>query len=156
MNISRTAGRAAALGLAIAGGPALALPARADLPAAADTLAPGTHDFTTTFSPTRVGGGSFVGVLRVQVAKDGSISGFFRNTSAGEFHQITGGVRGSQVWLDLGTIGDGRPFNATYHDGKIEGGVFANGQPYAFLAAPSPAISGDAGAYTPTSPRAHR
>ncbi len=150
------AGRTAALGLALAGSLALASPLRADEAASGDTLAPGTHGFTTTFSPTRVGGGSFVGVLQLQVAKDGSISGFFRDTSVGDFHQIAGGVRGSHVWLDLGTIGDGRPFDATYRDGKIEGGVFSNGQPYAFLATPSQAISGDAGAYTPTSPRAHR
>jgi len=117
------------------------------------TLTTGTHDFTTTLSPLWVGGGSYVGVLELRVAKDGSISGFFRNNDVGGFHQITGGISGSDVWLDLGTINGGRPFNGTYRDGQIHGGIYADGQPYEFLAAPSPAISGDAGAITPTSPR---
>jgi len=130
-----------AAGAAVAGAPSNA------------TLSAGTHDFTTTLSPLWVGGGSYVGVLELRVANDGSISGFFRNNDVGEFHQITGGVRGSDVWLDLGTIAGGRPFNGTYRDGQIHGGIYAGGQPYEFLAAPSPAISGDAGAITPTSPR---
>ncbi len=125
----------AALGLATVG------PASA---AQSDAIAPGTHTYHTAFAPQYFGGGEYDGVLRLRVAADGAISGYFRNQDVGTFRNVVGGVSGSRVWLDLGPGLAASPIEATVKDGKIVGGTYTSGQPYSFVAVPDDA-SGLAG-----------
>jgi hypothetical protein len=108
------------------------------------SIAPGTHTYRTAFAPQYVGGGEYDGVLRLRVAPDGAITGYFRNEDADTFRDVVGGVSGSHVWLDLGPGLAAPPIEAMVRDGKIVGGTYAAGQPYSFVATPDDA-SGLAG-----------
>jgi len=130
--------RCRSLGIAVVAAIALAL--RAPAPAAAETtvapaLAAGTYYYDTYFTPEYYGAGSYEGVLRINVAPDGSISGIFREVDAGDFRDVTGGESGAAVWLDLG---DPRSaiINLHVENGKLVGGIFTLSQPYSFVATP--------------------
>ncbi len=125
------------LGTAVA---ALAVALQAPAPAAAETtvapaLPAGTYYYDTYFTPEYYGAGSYEGVLRINVAPDGSISGIFREVDGGGFRDVTGGESGAAVWLDLG---DPRWTMINLHDenGKLVGGIYTPSQPYSFVATP--------------------
>jgi hypothetical protein len=103
--------------------------------AAANAIEPGTYTYDTTLTPEYFGAGSYEGVLRLTVNPDGSIWGYFRDVDAGGVHTVTGGETGDEVWLDLGGF-NSRPITAKVENGKIVGGIYTVGQPYAFVATP--------------------
>jgi hypothetical protein len=98
-------------------------------------LAAGTYYFDTYLTPEYFGAGSYEGVLRLDVAAGGTISGIFRNVDSGGFRTVTGGETGNDLWLDLGG-NDSRPFNVRVENGKLVGGIYTASQPYSFVASP--------------------
>jgi hypothetical protein len=122
---------AASLTIAAAG-PSTARAAAAE---GLDPLPPGSYLYRTALTPL-FGAGAYEGVLRFTVANDGSIIGVFRNADVGVFRTVVGGRKGHDLWLDLGPGSSGRVINATVKNGEIVGGVYADGQPYRFVADP--------------------
>jgi len=119
---------ALALGLAAAGSSAAA--------AAETGLAPGTYTYATTLTPQFYGAGAYEGVLRLTVANDGGIFGYFRYDDAGTVRSVVGGVTGNRIWLDLGGNVSTVPINGTVENGKILGGLYDGRQPFEFVATP--------------------
>lgn len=84
-------------------------------PAAAATGTPATYDLMTRqFDP--MSAGEFDGRLRITITPDGIVSGNFQQDDGG-LRQVTGGLSGTKIWLQLGN--DGFPFNGTFVDGKL-------------------------------------
>ncbi len=125
---------ASALGLLVSLGAGALSPASAES-TTAPGLATGTYYFDTYLTPEYFGAGSYEGVLRLDVAAGGTISGIFRNIDSGGFHTVTGGETGNDVWLDLGGF-ESRPFNLRVENGKLVGGIYTASQPYSFVASP--------------------
>jgi hypothetical protein len=98
-------------------------------------LAAGTYYFDTYLTPEYFGAGSYEGVLRLDVAAGGTISGIFRNVDSGGFRTVTGGETGNDLWLDLGGV-DSRPLNLHVENGKLVGGIYTASQPFSFVASP--------------------
>jgi hypothetical protein len=111
--------------------------ARPSAAAASETgLAAGTYTFVTTLTPQFYGAGAYEGVLRLTVASDGGISGYFRNDDAGSVREVVGGVTGNRIWLDLEGSPASAPINGTVENGKILGGLYDGHQPFEFVATP--------------------
>ena len=61
--------------------------------------------------------GEYDGTMRLTVYPSGIVSGTFRNDEGG-IREVTGGVDGSSIWLDIGGA-----FHALHLDGTLKDGV---------------------------------
>ena len=95
--------------------PLLALPATA---AVTTSTVPRTFD--TAFVP-QTSAGDLPGVLRIAISHDGIVSGYYRPID-GDFTDVTGGVVGERIWLDLGRDG-ARHLVGTYDGTTIRAGA---------------------------------
>jgi hypothetical protein len=80
---------------------------------------------TLTFDTSLVqvepnGAGESDGTLRVRISPDGIVQGYYRPVDSGAFREVTGGVNGDQIWLDIGDNGTIH-IEGTYQNGKIVG-----------------------------------
>jgi hypothetical protein len=66
--------------------------------------------------------GEYDGSLQLHVSADGIVSGFYRADDNPRFIPVTGGLTGSQFWIDIGTFAS-HPlrFSGTFTNGKIDG-----------------------------------
>ncbi len=101
-----------------------------------DASARGDLTFDTSFvtadHPTP---GAYVGILKIRIDRDGTVSGIYRSADRGSFVDVTGGLEGDRIHLD---IGDVRSIHivGTYDKDEIDGGTWLEGRPYAFTATP--------------------
>ena len=109
---------------------ALAAPA---LAVTGDELsAPTTFD--TSFTP-RYEVGGYPGILKISIAPDGVVSGYYRNQDVGSFVPVTGGLDGDRIHLDFDFRG--RAHIVGTYDGRIiAGGTLVDGRIYNFVASP--------------------
>ena len=92
--------------------------------------------FETTLAPsTGIPSGPIVGRLMLHLAPDGVVQGTFRDLDSARIHTVTGGVRGREIWLNLGYLGD-LHIDGSIDNGKIVGYTFLGGQQYRFDANP--------------------
>jgi ABC-type transport system substrate-binding protein len=134
MSMLRTIAAAAALTLA-------GLAAASLVPASAGTNLPplpARVTYETALEPVYFGTGDYAGTLNLNIAKDGVLSGFYRFDDVGTLREVTGGLEGDHVWLDLGP--GGPHIFGKFTDGKITGYTTYEGhQPYRFTATPEAA-----------------
>ncbi len=90
--------------------------------------------FATTFTE-RYEVGSYTGVLKLTIGKDGVVSGFYRNQDAGRFETVTGGLDGDQIHLDFDFNGRVH-IDGTYDGKSISGSTLVGGRVYYFVASP--------------------
>jgi len=102
--------------------PALALAALIGIgipgAASAATQATGSYSFRTAL--TNADGrraGAYEGVLTIEIASSGTVQGIYREEDTGRIIDVTGGLTGTRLWLDLGN----RHVDGTLVDGKIDG-----------------------------------
>jgi hypothetical protein len=70
-----------------------------------------------------MGAGEYDGRLRIRITPDGILNGSFMDTE-GHISDVTGGLDGTKVWIDLGHASPGQHyFNGTLIDGKLEAGA---------------------------------
>ena len=67
-----------------------------------------------------VTGGEYDGRLRLRVSPEGIVAGSFVTTE-GRISQVSGGIEGSNIWIDLhaGSPGTAGVFSGTLVDGKL-------------------------------------
>ena len=115
-----------ALAFVALGAPALAL---------SDAPAPQTITFDTAFTQRFDKTGAYAGILKLTIASDGIVSGYYRNADAGGFVPVTGGLRGDRIHLDF-YLGGNVHIEGTYDGKTISGSTVADGRIYDFDAAP--------------------
>jgi hypothetical protein len=106
-----------------------------------NALAPGSYTFATSLTPRYFGGGSYLGVLNLRVAADGTIGGFFRYEDSSDIATVVGGMSKGNLWINYGPgLGSNHIFGRV-DNGKIVGSTYFSGQPYDFVASQrTPAI----------------
>jgi hypothetical protein len=80
-------------------------------------------------------GGEYDGTLNVTIAEDGTIAGFYRPADTGRVIQVTGGLTGDKVFLNIGW--SGAPITGTYDHGRIIGYTFNGHDTERFVATPT-------------------
>jgi len=99
-----------------------------------NSLAPGTYTFATSLTPRYFGGGSYLGILNLRVAADGTIGGFFRYEDSSDIATVVGGMSKGNLWINYGPgLGSNHIFGRV-DNGKIVGSTYFSGQPYDFVA----------------------
>jgi hypothetical protein len=97
---------------------ALIHPAIVQTVAVDDTSA--TQHVYQTYLRGRFQSFGYSGVLRFRI-QDGFVNGTYRPDTGGTLTQVHGGVKGSNIWFDIATLG-GMHVNATMQaDGSIRG-----------------------------------
>ncbi len=92
--------------------------------------------FATHFVPeSPAGAGGYDGTLKLRIDPSGIIDGIYRPNGSGPFVQVSGGLSGDRIWLDLGN-GRGGRITGRYRNGWIVGGTFVHGRPWDFSATP--------------------
>ena len=91
--------------------------------------------------------GAIVGKMTLRVSDDGTINGSYIPADAGPPVEVTGGTRGSELWLEIGSMGLLRFYGTMNGDGTIAGtatqypgiGSDYSGEPpaFSFVATPS-------------------
>jgi hypothetical protein len=100
----------------------------------ANVLAPGSYTFATSLTPRYFGGGSYLGILNLRVAADGTIGGFFRYEDSSDIATVVGGMSKGNLWINYGPgLGSNHIFGRV-DNGKIVGSTYFSGQPYDFVA----------------------
>jgi hypothetical protein len=107
------------------------------VPAAAIVGTPGSKPVTysTALTPDWRGVGAFEGRLTLTISPDGIVSGFYRPADGTRLSDVTGGLDGNRIWLDLGQGGLSH-IDGTYDGRTINGGIYVSGQDYTFTATP--------------------
>jgi hypothetical protein len=106
------------------------------VPVLAQNVAPTHVTLHTALSPEYVGAGAFGGTLNLDIFGDGIVTGFYRADDTVTLRQVTGGLSGDRIWIDLGF--DRGYISGTYRDGKIDAYTGLLGiQPYRFTAVPA-------------------
>ncbi|HET9342206.1 MAG TPA: hypothetical protein VFO25_04785 [Candidatus Eremiobacteraceae bacterium] len=82
-----------------------------------------THSYNTVMTQTLPlpSAGAIVGKMTLSVSDDGTISGSYIPADAGPPVEVTGGTRGSELWLDIGSTGSLRVYGTMNDDGTIAG-----------------------------------
>jgi hypothetical protein len=90
-----------------------------------------SQDSTVTLNAALVeinppGAGALEGALVLRISPDGIVEGTYRPVDSGSLRNVTGGLTGNQIWLD---IGDSRVIHieGTYENGKIVGYTYFDG-----------------------------
>jgi hypothetical protein len=103
-------------------------------PSSTNVLAPGNYTFATSLTPRYFGGGSYLGVMNLRVAADGTIGGFFRYEDSSQIATVVGGMSKGDLWINYGPgLGSNHIFGRV-DNGKIVGSTYFSGQPYDFVA----------------------
>lgn len=84
--------------------------------------------------------GEYTGRMTLHFYADGTINGLYRDESNGGFRQVSGGLRGSRIWLSFGTAGHHQLSGTIEKGGVISGSLtnFRGPNVYAFRAVPAP------------------
>jgi len=106
-------------GAAALWGTALAIAPSASLASAATQ----THSYNTVMTQTEPlsSAGAIVGKMTLSMSTDGAINGWYIPADAGPPVAVTGGTRGSELWLEIGSTGSLRIDGAMNSDGTIAG-----------------------------------
>ncbi len=92
------------------------------------------HLFKTTLVSVYHPAGVYEGTLSITFARDGTIFGFYRPVDSGQSKQVSGGLTGDHIHLDI----DGYlPIQGTYDDGTIVGYTFVDRDTDKFTATPT-------------------
>lgn len=97
---------------------------------------PRTVTFDTAFTPDYYGSGAYEGVLHLTFQPGGIVNGWYRPVDVGQPRNVTGGLDGNKLWLDLGESGL-HDIQSTYENGKIVGSTYLVNQTYTFVATPT-------------------
>jgi hypothetical protein len=89
---------------------------------------------TTMAASDRVSAGAYEGTLYLNISKDGIVQGTYREADASGLRDVTGGLDGDKIWLQIGNRG-GMHITGTYIDGVIVGYTY-RGQSFKFVARP--------------------
>ena len=108
-----------------------------------------THSYNTVMTQTLPlpSAGAILGTMTLRVSDDGTISGSYIPADAGPPVEVTGGTRGSELWLEIGSTGSLQVYGTMNSDGTIAGtatqypsiGTNYTGEPpaFSFVAKPS-------------------
>jgi len=111
-------------------------------------------DFSTQMTPSfpvTDYAGAYLGTLHLNVASDGTVSGWYRAQDAGPVQPVVGGLDGDSIWFDIGnqtignqtvvptdngTVSQSGPLQVigTLKNGRIEGSVQSGFSRLAFTA----------------------
>lgn len=82
-----------------------------------------THNYNTVMTQTLPlpSAGAIVGKMTLRVSTDGTVSGTYIPADAGPPVEVTGGTRGSELWLYIGSSGSLRVYGTMNGDGSIAG-----------------------------------
>lgn len=80
-----------------------------------------TYDTVMTQTLPLPDAGAIVGKMTLSISDDGVISGSYIPADAGPPVEVTGGTRGSDVWLEIGSTGSLRVYGTMSGDGSIAG-----------------------------------
>jgi len=126
-------------------GTALAIAPSASLASASTQTR--SYDTVMTQTLPLPSAGAIVGKMTLSVSDDGTINGSYIPADAGPPVEVTGGTRGSELWLEIGSMGSLRIYGAMNGDGTITGtatqypsiGSDYTGEPpaFSFVAKPS-------------------
>ena len=85
-----------------------AVAAAALIAAPAQSLADTQTSYTTSFTQTQPlpSAGSYPGTMRLEIASNGIINGWYIPSPSVEFIPITGGEKDGKFWLNIGQNGD--------------------------------------------------
>ncbi|MBD5633455.1 MAG: hypothetical protein IAI49_03150 [Candidatus Eremiobacteraeota bacterium] len=91
---------------------------------------------TVTFDTSLVAvdhpsGGAYEGTLSITIGKSGTILGYYRPVDSGAFEQVSGGLDGDRIHLEIGA---NPPIDGVYRNGKIVGYTFVNELTHRFTA----------------------
>lgn len=125
MKLLRAAGLLSALAVATVS-PALAV--TGDASSAMET-------YQASFTP-QYEVGSYLGIMKLEVSRDGIVSGYFRKIDSGPFVPVTGGVDNGRIHLDFTWIGPTH-VDGTYDGKVIAGSTMVDGRVYYFAATPN-------------------
>ena len=118
-----------AAGLGLAGGlPAFASTSTLPIPQVEQHLT-----LQTTLAPD-YGVGVYEGTLNLNISPDGIVTGTYRPNDE-EYRQVTGGLTGDQIWLDIGFFGH-LHIAGKLDNGKIVATTFLHDETYSFQAVP--------------------
>jgi hypothetical protein len=90
---------------------------------------------TTMTASDRVSAGAFEGTLFLNISKDGIVQGSYRQADSSGLRDVTGGLDGDKIWLQIGERG-GMHITGTYIDGIVVGYTYHRGQSFKFVARP--------------------
>ena len=97
---------------------ALALPIASQ--AASTTSAGPQHYVFETRETQSFHAGEYDGTLRLTIYPNGIASGSFQNADSGAPRTVSGGVSGTQIWLDIGGAMHSVHLTGTFKDGVID------------------------------------
>ena len=103
---------------------ALALSGAALAPSASwASAASQTRSYDTVMTQTLPlpSSGAIVGKMTLSVANDGLINGWYVPADAGPPVEVTGSKRGSELWLEIGSMGSLRVYGSVKRTGTITG-----------------------------------
>jgi hypothetical protein len=93
----------------------------------ADELSVGRSTFATTFVSVDHPRGALEGSLNLTVGRDGTILGYYRAAGSANLLDVTGGVDGRNVYIDIpgfshitGQVGSGGIVGYTYFAGEMQ------------------------------------
>jgi hypothetical protein len=126
---TRILAAALAAGLGIAGGlPAIAATTTTQVPITAQHL-----NLESTLAPD-YGVGVYEGTLDLTISPEGIVTGWYRPNNE-EYKQVTGGLSGDNIWLDIGYFGR-LHIAGKFENGKIVATTFLQDETYTFNAVP--------------------
>jgi hypothetical protein len=109
------------------------VPAMADVSTAPVAPVGKLLEFRAIFTP-QYGVGEIDGTLRIKVTPSGIVSGSYVDSN-GRFSSVGGGMRGKEIWLDIGPGGN-LHVEGTYAKNAIHGYSRIAGKSYNFTARP--------------------
>lgn len=80
-----------------------------------------SYDTVMTQTLPLASAGAIVGKMTLSVSSAGTINGWYIPADAGPPVEVTGGTRGTELWLEIGSMGSLRIYGATNTDGTITG-----------------------------------
>jgi hypothetical protein len=98
---------------------ALTLPIAAGAAVSTDVSRP-AHYALQTREVTDMHAGEYDGVLAMTVFPDGTVQGTYREVDTGNFREVTGGVTGDQIWLDIGGAMRDTRLTGTFRNGVLD------------------------------------
>ncbi|HXW77214.1 MAG TPA: hypothetical protein VEJ20_07385 [Candidatus Eremiobacteraceae bacterium] len=104
---------------------ALAAATLLSAPAIASAESAPTFTYATTLRQTQPlpSGGVYTGSLRLTVASDGIVNGWYIPSDEGRFIAVTGGEQDGKFWLQVGDNGDFQIFGTVAKNGALNGSV---------------------------------
>jgi hypothetical protein len=94
----------------------------------------GNLTFTTTLVSVDHPAGAIDGTLRLTIGAGGTILGYYRGVDSGTFRQVSGGLDGDRIYLNISGL---PPMTGIYENGTIVGYTLLHNDTNRFTALPA-------------------